>query len=75
MATTLKEQIVEKLEEVPEAELSELMDFLEFLTWKAQQTPISKTHPVSAANAIRALRGHGQGEQLVQRLLQSRQRG
>lgn len=38
MNTPLKEKIVEKLDQVPEAALSEVVDFVDFLVWKAQQT-------------------------------------
>ena len=31
---TLRDQITEKLKEVPEYRLREVLDFLEFLTWK-----------------------------------------
>lgn len=69
----LKKKIVEKLNHVPEDDLSEVMDFLEFLAWKAQQTQVAHVKSSSTADAISALRGRGKGEKLVERLLEARQ--
>ena len=69
----LKKKIVEKLNHVPEADLSEVMDFLEFLAWKAQQTQAAPMKSSSTAEVLSALRGRGKGEQLVERLLEARQ--
>ena len=68
----LKKKSVEKLNHVPEDDLSEVMDFLEFLVWKAQQPQVTNMKSISTAEALRALRGHGKGEQLVERLLEAR---
>jgi predicted glycosyltransferase len=69
----LKKKIVEKLNHVPEDDLSEVMDFLEFLTWKAQQMPAPPMKSSSTAEVLSALRGRGKGERLVERLLAARQ--
>jgi hypothetical protein len=70
---TLKEQIVEKLDKVPDAQLPEVMDFLEFLTWKARQPQTPPPESTSTIDPLHALRGRGKGERLVERLLHSRQ--
>ncbi len=69
----LRKKIVEKLNHVPEDDLSEVMNFLEFLAWKAQQTPAPPVKSSSTAEVLRALRGRGKGERLVERLLAARQ--
>jgi len=69
----LKKKIVEKLDHVPDKDLSEVMDFLEFLAWKAQQTQPVHAKSASTAEVLRMLRGRGKGEKLVERLLEARQ--
>lgn len=69
----LKKKIVEKLNHLPDEDLSEVMDFLEFLAWKAQQTQVVHVKSGSTAEALRMLRGRGKGEKLVERLLKARQ--
>jgi hypothetical protein len=52
MMLTLREQINEKLQQLPEHRLREVLDFLEFLTWKLnnhrQGKPASKEDPLLA---------------------------
>lgn len=72
MNTTLKEQIVEVLDDVPDANLPEVIHFLEFLAWKARQEHAARPEALADADLLQALRGRGKGERLVERLLQSR---
>jgi len=69
----IRKKIVEKLNHMPEDDLSEVMDFLEFLAWRAQQPPVPQMKSSSTAEVLRALRGRGKGERLVERLLAARQ--
>lgn len=49
---TLREQVTEKLQELPEHRLREVLDFLEFLSWKqnnnGQGNTISEEDPLLA---------------------------
>lgn len=72
MNTTLKEQIIEVLDGVPDANLPEVVHFLEFLTWKARREHAARPAPEANVDLLAALRGRGQGERLVELLLQSR---
>ena len=72
MKTTLKEHIIEVLDDVPDASLPEVVHFLEFLAWKARRAHAARPAPVANVDLLQALRGRGKGERLVERLLQSR---
>ena len=62
MPVVLRERIVQKLDEVPEADLADVMEYLEFLAWKSRQSqagPVnehpSKSGASSAADDLDAL--------------------
>ncbi|HEX9991235.1 MAG TPA: DUF2281 domain-containing protein [Chloroflexia bacterium] len=60
---TLRDQITEKLKEVPEYRLREVLDFLEFLTWK--QNNYEQGNPASKEDPLLAVLGTLEGEPLT----------
>lgn len=65
MNAMLKEQIVEKLKEIPDTKLPEIMDFLEFLVWKARHQP-SASFDDSVHNPLNAFYDQGKREDLLE---------
>jgi hypothetical protein len=57
---TLRDQITEKLKEVPEYRLREVLDFLDFLTWKQNNNGRGK--PVVKENPLLSVLGILEGE-------------
>jgi hypothetical protein len=66
-----EQKIIERLRGLPPQKLDEVIQFIDFIVeWRRSSTNASTADDL--AGPIRALRGRGKGERLVERLLESR---
>ena len=69
--TYTEQKIIKRLKSLPPQQLAEVIDFIDFIVERRQKNT-SLPEALVMKRSILALRGRGKGEQLVEKLLQSR---
>ena len=69
-----EKKVIERLRKLPPQQIDEIIQFMDFIASRRRgETAVGRSQTHDLRRTILDLRGRGRGEQLVKKLLQSRQ--